>query len=404
MPPSKKKSMRVKPSQHLHSPHTDPKSVIEQLFLLRRFEEALEMAYFILSDLCLRDEDEDKIHKNKHPAQTQDESLDPQVKILRLQHNCKDNEICGCSSVVVLVVQILYEMGRAGLATPFACRFYRDVSCVPYDIVFVCVNLLVNSLSNFTEAKRILTTVLDKNKINQQGLITVPPCQKAVVYTLEQREILMEFLLFHVLVPHNETQEALHILSEDKTLSLQKKEGWRTCLNEIETAKLLKAQDQQKATDKIDHTSANTTHPQDQSLSLTYKNTIATYCHSMVTTSRLLTGKIWTYLRKLLHSRFGSIAFGVAVVYCAIHLFAALRRNVPKRITSTDTNNTNNNSNTTTTTTNNRNTHKVPTISNNTTPRHRPKQRNIQYGGEEQVGGGVWASMTKLMSDAVSLK
>jgi hypothetical protein len=47
-----------------------------------------------------------------------------------------------------------------------------------------------------------------------------------VIYTSEQREILLEFLLFHVLAPLNETQEALEILSEDKTLSVTKKEVW----------------------------------------------------------------------------------------------------------------------------------------------------------------------------------
>lgn len=89
MPPSKKKSLRLKPSHHLHNPSTDPKSVIEQLFLLRRFEEALELSYFILADLCNREEDEDKLHKNKQPAQVPDEAAAPQEKILRLKHNCK---------------------------------------------------------------------------------------------------------------------------------------------------------------------------------------------------------------------------------------------------------------------------------------------------------------------------
>jgi hypothetical protein len=87
MPPSKKKSLRIKPS-HLHNPHTDPKSVIEQLFLLRRFDEALELSYFILSDLCNREE-EDNVHKNKQPAQVPDEAAAPQENILRLKHNCK---------------------------------------------------------------------------------------------------------------------------------------------------------------------------------------------------------------------------------------------------------------------------------------------------------------------------
>ena len=90
MPPSRKKSTRIKPSHHLHNPHTEPKSVIEQLFLLRRFEEALELSYFILSDLCSREEDDDKLHKNKQPAQAPDEaSTGPQEKILRLRHHCK---------------------------------------------------------------------------------------------------------------------------------------------------------------------------------------------------------------------------------------------------------------------------------------------------------------------------
>lgn len=104
MPPSmKKKGMRVKPS-HLHNPHTDPRSVIEQLFLLRRFDEALELSYCILSDLCNRDEDDDRVHKNKQPAQVPDEAALPQEKILRLKHNCKV-----CSLFVLVVWEVIYS-------------------------------------------------------------------------------------------------------------------------------------------------------------------------------------------------------------------------------------------------------------------------------------------------------
>lgn len=188
-------------------------------------------------------------------------------------------------------------------------------------------------------------------------------------------------------------------------------------MNEIETTKLLKAQEQKKQASLNTHhtTSTHITHSKDQPLSSAHKGAVVTYCHSMVTTSRLLTGRLWTYLRNMFrHSRLGSIAFGIAVVYCAVHLFAAMRRrNIPKRITPpTDSDNTNNN--TTTNTNNNtnintnnanRNMYKSTTTNNTTTTRPKPtKQRGAeQYGGEEQ-GGGVWSSMTKLMSDAVSLK
>lgn len=78
------------PAVHLHSSsQSDPKGVIEQLFLLRRFEDALELSYGILSELCNRDEDEDRLHKNKQPMQVTDESADPQDKIMHLTHSCK---------------------------------------------------------------------------------------------------------------------------------------------------------------------------------------------------------------------------------------------------------------------------------------------------------------------------
>lgn len=51
--------------------------------------------------------------------------------------NKQDFELCECSKIVVLVIQIMYEMGKATLATQFAYKFYRDVKCVPYDIIFV---------------------------------------------------------------------------------------------------------------------------------------------------------------------------------------------------------------------------------------------------------------------------
>ena len=191
-------------------------------------------------------------------------------------------------------------------------------------------------------------------------------------------------------------------------------------MNEAEAAKLLKAQEPQEPTTNNSNYTSPTTHTNhNQPLASAHKGTVATYCNSMVMTSRLLSGKIWTQLRNLFkYSRFGSMAFGIAVVYCAIHLFAAMRRrNIPRRITSsqaTDTNSNNTNANTNINNTNNNNNNNnnnnrdMYKSTNNTTTRQRPtKQKSVQqYGGEEQGGGGggVWSSMTKLMSDAVSLK
>lgn len=105
MPPSKKKkSLRgpyFSPAAHLQSnPHSDAKSMIEQLFLLRRFDDALELSFGILSELCNRDED-DKHIKNKQPITVTDDSADPHDKIMHLTHSCKVNIYCCLLCVVI---------------------------------------------------------------------------------------------------------------------------------------------------------------------------------------------------------------------------------------------------------------------------------------------------------------
>lgn len=439
MPPSKKKK-GLRALSHALQLNTclqaEPKNVIEQLFLLRRFDDALELSYNILSEMCNREEDEDKVHKNKQPVQNADEPLELQDKIMHLRHSCKDTEICGCSAIVVLVIQILYEMGKATSATPFACKFYRDVAYIPYDIVFVCVNLLVNSLTNFAEAKRILTTALDLTKINQQGLVTAQPCRKVVTHTPEQREILFEFLVFHVMAPLNETQDAIDLLSHDKTLSPQKKEGWTTCLHELHKTHLLKIQQQQEQQKQQRHSpplnsnpssttspsslpttnstnpnshnnnSNNKSLPNKDSLSLQPTSIMHTW-QAMVASSRRKTIQIWQYLRTILRSRFGSVALGIAVTCILVHFLSSLRRSSHSS-RQIEGNNDENDGNRRRTNNNTRNTNNNNT-NNNNRPRQKTKPSNRSppqrhYGGIDQIGGSWWSSVTELLSGALSLK
>jgi hypothetical protein len=97
MPPGSKKTssmraLKLCSTRHhpLHSPNADPKTVIEQLFLLRRFDEALELSYGVLHEMCLCEEDEDKVHKGKEPVPMDPfEPIAPYEKIMRLRHTCK---------------------------------------------------------------------------------------------------------------------------------------------------------------------------------------------------------------------------------------------------------------------------------------------------------------------------
>lgn len=261
----------------------------------------------------------------------------------------------------------------------------------------------------------------------------------------------MEFLLFHVMAPLNDIQEAIDILERDKTISPVKKEGWTSCLNEIHKANLIKAQQQQQSQqqsqtqsqsppphsspsspnnnfNKTNSPSSSSSSHQSPSLSpvsssLSPSTVAINYCKSLVATSKKATSQLWAYIRKLAQSRFGSVAFGIAIVWIVIHLFTSFRRRAssPSPLIEDiqdDEDNTNNNNNNNyrtdvsrrkTTTTNNYNNNnnnnkQLKQTTKTKAPKRQQQQQQQHYGGVDQIGGGFWSSVTELLSTALSLK
>jgi hypothetical protein len=225
-------------------------------------------------------------------------------------------------------------MGKSAKATPFVSHFYGSIYTVPYDIIFVCVNLLANSLEDFVEAKKILTTVLLNNKNDSSCTNSQPPSPcTCTPFTHEQREILFEFLLFHVLVPLHQIADARALLAADKHLSSSRKQGWDDYLQGLDQVISEKHQQQQQQQQQLQSQNHVNTADKTEQTSLTRKiNSLNSYYNALTTRSRQVAGGIWGTLCKFASSKFGFMAFGIAVFMAAIFLFSVFRRRRRARI------------------------------------------------------------------------
>lgn len=127
------------PMLQLSHGHAAPSSsellcAIEHMFLQRRFEEALRLSFSALLEVS-----EDRDLKNK--GKTKEPYSNLQVEnvtseILNLQHRCTHPD-CKCVSIMSLLIQILFEMGRSQDVLPCAANFYGDLMQTPYDVLFL---------------------------------------------------------------------------------------------------------------------------------------------------------------------------------------------------------------------------------------------------------------------------
>lgn len=114
---------------------TDLRESIEKLFLLRRFEEALQLSYVALLDIC---EDPDTKKKGKERLRLcRVEVGNIAAELLNLHHRCNRPEDCECVAIISLVVQILYEVGKAQEVILCVTNFYGDLLKTPYDVLFL---------------------------------------------------------------------------------------------------------------------------------------------------------------------------------------------------------------------------------------------------------------------------
>lgn len=76
----------------------------------------------------------------------------------------------------------------------------------------------MNSLNDAISAKKIILVALDPKRAQQEGIQ-----EYKYDLTEEQREVLFEFLIFHVMVPIGQLKEATNCLEYDTTLPDWKK-------------------------------------------------------------------------------------------------------------------------------------------------------------------------------------
>jgi len=289
---------------------SDLRSSIEHLFLLKRFDEALQLSYSALLDLS-----EDRDLKKKGKAKIQDCTMEIQNvsgELLNLHHRCNRPENCECVCIVSLLVQILYEMGRSQDVIPCVSNFYGDILKTPYDILFLCVNLLVNALNDFMSAKKLLLLVLTQSHLENSH-------EYRYDLTEEQREVLVELLIFHVLVPLEEIKEASAFLESDYSLPEWKKEGWINYLNTTVDHNLRGKSERDDA-----HGKSNIDNPdgckQIDSSNNTNSGTLSWQIMNLVSKSKNMANYFFLALRKNYHSRLGALACSAVLVFATFYL------------------------------------------------------------------------------------
>jgi len=268
-----------------------PSSVIasiEKLFVLRRFDEALFLTYSALLDLS-----KDISHDARNKGKAKYHAEDIAQELMLMDHRCASCDDCPCIAMLSLLVQILYEMGRARDAIPCVSNFYGDILKTPYDVLFLCVNLLINALEDFLSAKNILMLVLEENQLED-----------------EQREELMELLVFHVLIPLSEADEAVAFLQFDRSLPQWKKEGW---INHIKaTIQITKdSKEVQKEGAILVPTAKHTID----------KQTLNHFVSSLLSRTRNLANYLLLMLRKNYQSQIGLFAISSAFILACFYLF-----------------------------------------------------------------------------------
>eukprot|EP00742_Colponemidia_sp_Colp-10_P004114 GILJ01004391.1.p1 GENE.GILJ01004391.1~~GILJ01004391.1.p1 ORF type:complete len:305 (-),score=33.12 GILJ01004391.1:160-1074(-) len=179
-------------------------------------------------------------------------------------HVCDRGYQCGCIAPVTLLVQILYESGRAAEVSTVLQNYYeRPEMEVPFDVLCVWVNCLV-AAGHMREAESVLKSyvrathwVLESRTVNKNDTTNHPHppvspmikgarppvkspsgnalhrAQSGVAIDLEapgyslttlEFECVMELLIFRVVLPLRGAEQAKRLLSSDHRLSKEKKQ------------------------------------------------------------------------------------------------------------------------------------------------------------------------------------
>ncbi|ELR20668.1 Peroxin 26 (Pex26), putative [Acanthamoeba castellanii str. Neff] len=128
--------------------------------------------------------------------------------------------------LVILFIQILFELKRQREVTPFVRWFYateppgerqqphhHDVHAIPYQVFFLMINLEV-SLQNYQVAKDLVRQYFATPKPSAKGK------EKSVELSVQQQSALVELFIVNILLPMKQYSEArAFVFSMQSTLA-----------------------------------------------------------------------------------------------------------------------------------------------------------------------------------------
>eukprot|EP01112_Ceratiomyxa_fruticulosa_P019357 TRINITY_DN6321_c1_g1_i1.p1 TRINITY_DN6321_c1_g1~~TRINITY_DN6321_c1_g1_i1.p1 ORF type:complete len:477 (+),score=96.05 TRINITY_DN6321_c1_g1_i1:354-1784(+) len=192
---------------------------LQDLFLLRDFNSVLHHCYLQLSNISHHHNSTGPSSSFSSPSssistttKTKSKPNDDIENLLSLYHQCKKSnklhEECPCEPIVYILLQTLSHTGKENLLLTFIKSFYctpyttntnkdkhssLDFTKIPFSVVLLYASLLANNLS-FSTAKAFVYQALSPN--NHKS------------FSVEQQGRLLELLIFHILLPYGDTNEA----------------------------------------------------------------------------------------------------------------------------------------------------------------------------------------------------
>lgn len=106
---------------------------LQELFILRKFDEALELCYKCLETISSFSVPNTKDASQKSSPIKRDVVIH---NLHRLRHDCATQN-CRCTQFVAVLVQSLFMLEQGPQVTKFLCNFYGPLNKIPFKILFL---------------------------------------------------------------------------------------------------------------------------------------------------------------------------------------------------------------------------------------------------------------------------
>lgn len=193
----------------MDSSHETSLDEIEDLFLVGRFSEALALCIQQMRNTFGFD------FYTQQYVTSENEAPHLNGKELSQYVNRDTTKLNLQSSVplVSLLVQILYELKRSDEIMNLILRFYGSLENIPFDILFICINLYV-TLGQHAEAKKLIFHVLQHyTPVDTEQQNVGPLSIQQPQISREQYNQVIEIYLFHILEPTAGLDSVLKVLN-----------------------------------------------------------------------------------------------------------------------------------------------------------------------------------------------